>query len=788
MLPNRPNPFPMENDNSQYNYSKDYSSSFENNNNKELDSKYKNLNCSKEYLRSTINIFPKYESQLNQLKIPIGVIISPSSIYTKKGEFPLISYGEDNEVPRCKNENCKAFVNPFIKIIDNDKWQCNICKAVNKMEDNFYKNDEEKEAKIELNNGSYEFLLNKSYWKNNRPPNKLNYYFVIDISYKSIESGFAQCSLEIIKNCIINNYFYNYDYFPIKICFITYDTSVHFYSINEKSNQFTMYCTNENNEKDLFVPTFRDNLLVSLKENKNKFVQIIESIQNNIYNQSTQKEKKEKNATKIYEAIKCVNLLGNTLGGKILVFSGSDLKNLEIMNDKKDENDNEYEKEKGYDKNLERGGKKLGQLGIDVTYNSFSINVFQASDEFCKILTINQMCDNSNGNLYFYKNFNSELHYKNLYNQIKRILTNETQLEGTLKLRISNGYYINEYITSVLLYNRRLFVFPTHDSDEKYIVQLSILTQEELDERKIINDIDDYIYMQSCLLYSHGDGTRRMRVHNLCLPISTNNKDIFDSIDPEFLACFLAQKSSHLIFKYKNIEKSMNKIENQFVNMMKEYFNSQEYNNKNLNEDMCKLILLFLGVMKLCIFNPKKISGILNDIDLCNFFRLKIVRMTVEEILCFIYPRIYLLDNILNLEQDDFPDTVNDSLEGINQGNLFLVDNGFYLTLYCKKNLDKNICKNLFGEDDYNNINFLETNENNVFEGENKENGIGIKIKNLVEYIREGKSLYQNLIFVFEGINDENFLKEILVEDNFNKDYPYDYNKFYEKIKSKSYI
>ena len=788
MLPNRPNPFPMENDNSQYNYSKDYSSSFENNNNKELDSKYKNLNCSKEYLRSTINIFPKYESQLNQLKIPIGVIISPSSIYTKKGEFPLISYGEDNEVPRCKNENCKAFVNPFIKIIDNDNWQCNICKAVNKMEDNFYKNDEEKETKIELNNGSYEFLLNKSYWKNNRPPNKLNYYFVIDISHKSIESGFAQCSLEIIKDCVINNYFYNYDSFPIKICLITYDTSVHFYSINEKSNQFTMYFTNESNEKDLFVPTFRDNLLVSLKENKNKFVQIIESIQNNIYNQSTQKEKKEKNATKIYEAIKCVNLLGNTLGGKILVFSGSDLKNLEIMNDKKDENDNEYEKEKGYDKNLERGGKKLGQLGIDVTYNSFSINVFQASDEFCKILTINQMCDNSNGNLYFYKNFNSELHYKNLYNQIKRILTNETQLEGTLKLRISNGYYINEYITSVLLYNRRLFVFPTHDSDEKYIVQLSMLTQEELAERKIINDIDDYIYMQSCLLYSHGDGTRRMRVHNLCLPISTNNKDIFDSIDPEFLACFLAQKSSHLIFKYKNIEKSMNKIENQFVNMMKEYFNAQEYNNKNLNEDMCKLILLFLGVMKLCIFNPKKISGILNDIDLCNFFRLKIVRMTVEEILCFIYPRIYLLDNILNLEQEDFPDTVNDSFEGINQGNLFLVDNGFYLTLYCKKNLDKNICKNLFGEDDYNNINFLETNENNVFEGENKENGIGIKIKNLVEYIREGKSLYQNLIFVFEGINDENFLKEILVEDNFNKAYPYDYNKFYEKIKSKSYI
>ena len=65
-------------------------------------------------------------------------------------------------------------------------------------------------------------------------------------------------------------------------------------------------------------------------------------------------------------------------------------------------------------------------------------------------------------------------------------------------------------MTSVLLYNRKIFVFPTHDSDHKYLVQLSMYTQEELDERKILKEIDNYIYIQSCFLYSHGDGTRRM--------------------------------------------------------------------------------------------------------------------------------------------------------------------------------------------------------------------------------------------------------------------------------------
>ena len=784
MLQNRPNLFPLESDSDQFNYEKEYTLNSENDSSEFL-SKYKNLNCSKEYLRSTINIFPRYESQINQLKIPIGLYISPSSIYSKKDEFPLISYGEINDPPRCKNINCKAFINPFIKIIDNFKWECNICKSINNIEDYYFKDEEEKKNKIELNNGSYEFLLNKTFWKDQKPPNKLNFYFLIDISYKSIESGFAQCTLESIKNCIINNYFYNCDVSQIKIALITYDTNIHFYAVNKNSNQFTLFYINEEKEKDLFIPTSRDNLLVDLIENKDKLIQIIESIQNNIYNQLSKNENKkiEKNANKIFDAIKSVNLLGGFLGGKILVFSGSDIKNLEMMNDVKDEDDIEREKENGYNINLERGGKQLGKLGIDVTYNNFSINVFQTCDDFCKLLTINQLCDNSNGQIFLYKNFDTNLHYKTLFNQIKRLLTNETQLQGSLKLRLSNGFYIKEYITSVLLYNRKFFVFPTHDSDQKYCVELSIYSPNEQNEKKISQKIDNYIYMQSCLLYSNSDGTRRMRVHNLCLPISSDNSQIYESIEPEFLVAFWAQKCSHLAFKYRNLEKSVIKIESEFFNMMNEYFNNQTYIVKDLNNEMKMLILLFLSLMKLSICDKHKINGFQKDIDLSNYYRLKLLRLSIDEILSFIYPRIYPLDDISNLNLGDFPDVVNDSLEGINQGNLFLVDNGFFLAIYCKKNIEHNLCINLFGEI-FDKINFLEINEDMLF---GEENEIRNKIKNLIEYIRSGKSMQQNLIFVFEGINDENFLKDILVEDNFNKSYPYDFNKFYEKVIGRNY-
>ena len=34
---------------------------------------------------------------------------------------------------------------------------------------------------------------------------------------------------------------------------------------------------------------------------------------------------------------------------------------------------------------------------------------------------------------------------------------------------------------------------------------------------------ENFIYIQSDLLYSYGDGKRRIRVHNLCLPLSNNH-------------------------------------------------------------------------------------------------------------------------------------------------------------------------------------------------------------------------------------------------------------------------
>ena len=196
-------------------------------------------------------------------------------------------------------------------------------------------------------------------------------------------------------------------------------------------------------------------------------------------------------------------------------------------------------------------------------------------------------------------------------------------------------------------------------------------------------------------------------------------------------------------------------------------------------------MLYILGLFKNCLFN-KNDKGINNDDDLTNYYFSKLQKFKIDEILCFIYPRIYPLDNILTQnETDSFLQMINNNKESlINSGNIFLIDNGFYLFLYLKNTTEQNIFYELFGENDINNIDIKKINEGNIFDYNENNNEIKNKIVEIIDNIRNSKTLFQNLKIFLEGINDQKgkIINEILIEDNFNKDYPYTYDKFLNKI------
>lgn len=197
---NRPSPFSQMNNRPGMNHydecmmkSEDNISTFK--------SKYEKFNTSSDFFKTTLSVFPNSAELLNQIKLPLGINISPLSPFVDESTIPLCDYGESYEIPCCKNPKCKAILNPFVKFIHgSDQWECNFCKNINKVLDYYYSPVDkdgvrlDQNTKAELNFGTYEFIDYKTFWNKERPPIKISYFFLFDISLFSVNCGFAQCA------------------------------------------------------------------------------------------------------------------------------------------------------------------------------------------------------------------------------------------------------------------------------------------------------------------------------------------------------------------------------------------------------------------------------------------------------------------------------------------------------------------------------------------------------------------------------------------------------------------
>ena len=93
--------------------------------------------------------------------------------------------------------------------------------------------------------------------------------------------------------------------------------------------------------------------------------------------------------------------------------------------------------------------KIIGQIGIKLTNENMSCDIFACADVQIHTFTLNQICEYTNGHLYFYKKFRIESHYKNILNQIRRGLSRRVFWESVNRTRFSSGYKILIYSTPI---------------------------------------------------------------------------------------------------------------------------------------------------------------------------------------------------------------------------------------------------------------------------------------------------------------------------------------------------
>ena len=130
--------------------------------------------------------------------VPLSVMVQPFAPLFSYEEFPISNFGPTNPVIRC--DECRAYINPYSKFeAGGNIFICNFCDSKNTIPAFYHapidkrgiRADRDKRA--ELHSAIYDIKASMDYLAG--PPAPPTYFFLIDVSEKSIQNGSLETSL-----------------------------------------------------------------------------------------------------------------------------------------------------------------------------------------------------------------------------------------------------------------------------------------------------------------------------------------------------------------------------------------------------------------------------------------------------------------------------------------------------------------------------------------------------------------------------------------------------------------
>lgn len=108
------------------------------------------------------------------------------------------------------------------------------------------------------------------------------------------------------------------------------------------------------------------------------------------------------------------------------------------------------------------------------------------------------------------------------------------------------------------------------DSDRVFVYEFE-KSQEQADAGKAARISKRFLYIQSALLYSTSEGQRRIRCHNIAVPLVNNIGECYNFLDITATTHLLARKALSRFDKVQNIEQGKVVIESSLNNMARAF-------------------------------------------------------------------------------------------------------------------------------------------------------------------------------------------------------------------------
>ncbi|KAL6098292.1 sec24a [Pungitius sinensis] len=479
------------------------------------------INCNPEVFRSTLTSIPQTQSLLNKAKMPLGLLLHP---FKDLSQLPVVT---SSTIVRCRS--CRTYINPFVSFLDQRRWKCNLCYRVNDVPEEFMYNPVsrsygEPHKRPEVQNATIEFIAPSEYML--RPPQPAVYLFILDVSHNAVETGY----LSVFCQSLLDNINALPGDSRTKIGFVTFDSTIHFYNLQEGLSQPQMLIVSDID--DIFLPT-PDSLLVNLNECKELVQDLLKSL-------PTLFQKTMETQSALGSALQAAYKLLLPTGGRMSVFQ-TQLPNLGVGALQSREDPNQRASAKDI-QHLSPATDFYKKLALDCSGQQVAVDLFLLSSQYCDLASLGCISRYSAGSVYYYPSYHHQhnpAQVECFQKDLKRYLTRKIGFEAVMRIRCSKGMSIHTFHGNFFVRSTDLLSLPNVNPDAGFAVQMSI--EENLDDMQNVS-------FQAALLYTSSKGERRIRVHTLCLPVVNSLSDIFAGADVQaitgLLACMAVDRSA----------------------------------------------------------------------------------------------------------------------------------------------------------------------------------------------------------------------------------------------------
>ncbi|XP_017761050.1 PREDICTED: protein transport protein Sec24C isoform X2 [Eufriesea mexicana] len=705
-------------------------------------------NASPRYIRSTMYTVPTTSDIIKQTNVPFGLIISPMARIAE-GEYepPIADMGEIGPV-RCIR--CKAYMSPFMQFIDaGRRFQCMFCKATTEVPAEYFQHLDhtgqrmDRYERPELMLGTYEYIATKDYCRKNTFPKPPAIVFMIDVSYNTVKSGLVNLLCMQMKSIL--------RHLPVdvgqtrtkmKVGFITYNNTVHFYNINSCLAQPQMMVVGD--VQDVFMPLL-DGFLCDVEESES----VIDGLMTQIPAMFADTRETE---TILAPAIQAglEALKASDCAGKLMVFHSS-LPIADAPGKLKNRDDRKVlgtEKEKTV---LAPQNNIYNNLGQECVGVGCSVDLFIFNNSYVDIATIGQIARLTGGEVYKYTYFQADIDGDRLISDVINNISRAIAFDAIMRVRTSTGIRATDFYGHFFMSNTTDMELASIDCNKA--IAIEVKHDDKLSD-------DEGVYIQAALLYTSCSAIRRLRIINLSLKTSSQMAELYRACDLDAIINYFSKQSV-----FKLTESTPKSVKDNLIarcaNILAAYRKhcaSPSNASQLILPECMKLLPLYIN----SLLKSDALSGGADmSIDDRSFVMQAVATMPISISVVYIYPRLLPLHDV-DPQDTELPQMLRCSFDKFTDDGAYLLENSIHMFLWLGLALSPQWVQAVFGvssvvqvDIDCTALPILDTPLNK-------------RITDIINRVRMERHRYMRLTIVRQREKLELVLRHFLIEDREN--------------------